>query len=65
MGPPPARATGLDRLVPVFLESDKAIMDAVERIAAERGVAMATVAMARVLKSLVSLRARLGACLGD
>jgi hypothetical protein len=40
-------------------------MDAVERIAAERGVAMATVAMARVLKSLVSLRARLGACLGD
>ena len=35
-------------------------MDAVERIAAERGVAMAAVAMARVLKSLVSLRARLG-----
>lgn len=35
---------------PLFLDSDKAIVDAVERIAAERGVATATVAMAWVLK---------------
>ena len=38
---------------PLFLESDKAIVDAVERIATERGVAMATVAMAWVLKNPV------------
>lgn len=38
---------------PIFLDSDKAIVDAVERIAAERGVAMATVAMAWVLNNPV------------
>ncbi|KRD42781.1 alcohol dehydrogenase [Cellulomonas sp. Root930] len=38
---------------PLFLESDKAIVDAVERIATERGVAMATVALAWVLRNPV------------
>ena len=38
---------------PLFLDSDKAIVDAVERIAAERRVAMATVALAWVLKNPV------------
>jgi aryl-alcohol dehydrogenase-like predicted oxidoreductase len=38
---------------PVVQNSDKAIVDAVERIAAERGVAMATVAMAWVLRQPV------------
>lgn len=38
---------------PLFLDSDKAIVDAVERIATERGVAMATVALAWVLKNAV------------
>ncbi|MFC3493880.1 aldo/keto reductase [Glycomyces rhizosphaerae] len=36
---------------PAFLESDKDIVDAVERIAADRDVAMATVAMAWVLRN--------------
>lgn len=36
---------------PLFLESDKAIVDAVEKIARHRGVSMATVAMAWVLKN--------------
>jgi 1-deoxyxylulose-5-phosphate synthase len=35
---------------PLYLESDKATVDAVERIARERGVAMASVAMAWVLR---------------
>lgn len=39
----------LDR--PLYLESDHAIVDAVERIAAARGVSMATVAMAWVLNN--------------
>ena len=38
---------------PLFLDSDKAIVDAVERIATERGVTMATVSMAWVLKNPV------------
>jgi aryl-alcohol dehydrogenase-like predicted oxidoreductase len=38
---------------PLFLESDKGTVDAVERIAKERGVAMATVAMAWVLRNPV------------
>ncbi|WP_203826100.1 aldo/keto reductase [Actinoplanes palleronii] len=38
---------------PLFLDSDKAIVDAVERIATARGVSMATVAMAWVLKNPV------------
>jgi aryl-alcohol dehydrogenase-like predicted oxidoreductase len=38
---------------PLFLDSDKAIVDAVERIATERGVAMAIVALAWVLKNPV------------
>ena len=38
---------------PIRIESDKAIVDAVERIAGERGVAMATVAMAWVLRNPV------------
>lgn len=38
---------------PMFVESDKAIVDAVERIAAGRGVSMATVGMAWVLKNPV------------
>lgn len=38
---------------PMFLDSDKAIVDAVERIASERGVSMATVALAWVLKNPV------------
>ncbi|HEX2143443.1 MAG TPA: aldo/keto reductase [Glycomyces sp.] len=38
---------------PVFHNSDKAIVDAVERIATERGVAMATVSMAWVLRNPV------------
>ena len=38
---------------PLFLDSDKAIVDEVERIAHERGVSMAQVAMAWVLKSPV------------
>jgi aryl-alcohol dehydrogenase-like predicted oxidoreductase len=38
---------------PVIQNSDKAIVDAVERIAAERGVAMATVAIAWVLRNPV------------
>ncbi len=36
---------------PLFLESDKAIVDVVEMIAKERGVSMATVAMAWVLSN--------------
>jgi 1-deoxyxylulose-5-phosphate synthase len=35
---------------PLWLDSDKAIVDVVARIAQERGVSMATVAMAWVLK---------------
>jgi aryl-alcohol dehydrogenase-like predicted oxidoreductase len=38
---------------PIQLESDRAIVDAVERIARDRGVAMATVAMAWVLRNPV------------
>jgi aryl-alcohol dehydrogenase-like predicted oxidoreductase len=38
---------------PLFLQSDKAIVDAVQRIAADRGVSMAQVAMAWVLKNPV------------
>jgi 1-deoxyxylulose-5-phosphate synthase len=38
---------------PLWLESDKAIVDAVQRIAQERGVSMATVAMAWVLHNPV------------
>ncbi|HEX4430654.1 MAG TPA: aldo/keto reductase [Frankiaceae bacterium] len=38
---------------PLFLESDKATVDAVQRIAQERGVAMASVAMAWVLHNPV------------
>ena len=38
---------------PLFLDSDRAIVDVVERIAAGRGVSMATVAMAWVLKNPV------------
>jgi aryl-alcohol dehydrogenase-like predicted oxidoreductase len=38
---------------PVFHNSDKAIVDAVERIAAERGVAMAAIALAWVLRNPV------------
>jgi aryl-alcohol dehydrogenase-like predicted oxidoreductase len=38
---------------PLFLESDKATVDAVERVAKERGVAMATVSMAWVLRNPV------------
>ena len=38
---------------PLWLESDKAIVDAVERIASDRGVPMATVAMAWVLRNPV------------
>ncbi len=38
---------------PLFLESDKAIVDAVERIAGEREVSMAQVAMAWVLRNPV------------
>ncbi|HEX4018434.1 MAG TPA: aldo/keto reductase [Frankiaceae bacterium] len=38
---------------PLYLESDKATVDAVERIAQERGVAMASVAMAWVLRNPV------------
>ena len=38
---------------PLFLDSDKAIVDAVQRIAADRGVSMATVAMAWVLRNPV------------
>ncbi|MET0715469.1 MAG: aldo/keto reductase [Mycetocola sp.] len=35
------------------MDSDQAIVDSVERIAAERGVAMATVALAWVMKNPV------------
>jgi 1-deoxyxylulose-5-phosphate synthase len=38
---------------PLWLESDKAIVDAVQRIAEERGVSMATVAMAWVQRNAV------------
>ena len=38
---------------PLWLDSDKAIVDAVERIATERDVSMATVAMAWVLRNPV------------
>jgi aryl-alcohol dehydrogenase-like predicted oxidoreductase len=38
---------------PLQLESDRAIVDAVQRIASERGIAMATVAMAWVLRNPV------------
>jgi len=38
---------------PIVLDTDKAIVDAVERIARDRGVAMATVAMAWVLRNPV------------
>ncbi|MCW2545549.1 MAG: aldo/keto reductase [Mycobacterium sp.] len=38
---------------PLFLQSDKAIVDAVQQIAADRGVSMAQVAMAWVLKNPV------------
>jgi aryl-alcohol dehydrogenase-like predicted oxidoreductase len=38
---------------PLYLESDRATVDAVERIAQERGVAMASVAMAWVLRNPV------------
>ncbi|MFD8386108.1 aldo/keto reductase [Streptomyces sp. NPDC059679] len=38
---------------PLFLDSDKAIVDEVQRIAEERGVSMATVAMAWVLNNPV------------
>ena len=37
----------------MFVDSDKAIVDAVERIAGERGVSMATVGLAWVLKNPV------------
>lgn len=38
---------------PLFLDSDEAIVDAVERIAADRGISMAQVAMAWVLRNPV------------
>lgn len=38
---------------PLYLDSDKAIVDAVQRIAEERGISMPTVAMAWVLKNPV------------
>lgn len=38
---------------PLHLDSDKAVVDAVQRIAEERGISMATVAMAWVLKNPV------------
>jgi aryl-alcohol dehydrogenase-like predicted oxidoreductase len=38
---------------PLFLDSDKAIVDGVQRIAKDRGVSMATVAMAWVLRNPV------------
>jgi aryl-alcohol dehydrogenase-like predicted oxidoreductase len=38
---------------PLFLDSDRAIVDAVQRIAQDRGVSMAQVAMAWVLKNPV------------
>ena len=38
---------------PLYLDSDKATVDAVQRIASERGVAMASVAMAWVLRNPV------------
>ncbi|WP_433294173.1 aldo/keto reductase [Actinoplanes sp. CA-030573] len=38
---------------PIFLDSDKAIVDAVEQIAKQRGVAMASVALAWVLRNPV------------
>jgi aryl-alcohol dehydrogenase-like predicted oxidoreductase len=38
---------------PLYLESDKATVDAVQRIAQERGVAMASIAMAWVLRNPV------------
>lgn len=38
---------------PLFHDSDKAIVDAVQQVAADRGVSMATVAMAWVLKNPV------------
>ncbi|MGO4427091.1 aldo/keto reductase, partial [Streptomyces sp. MCAF7] len=38
---------------PLFLDSDKATVDEVQRIAEERGVSMATVAMAWVLNNPV------------
>ena len=38
---------------PLWLDSDKAIVDAVERIATERDVPMATVALAWVLRNPV------------
>lgn len=46
---------------PLFLDSDQAIVDAVERTASERGVAMATVAMAWVLKNPVVAAPIIGA----
>jgi aryl-alcohol dehydrogenase-like predicted oxidoreductase len=46
---------------PLFLESDKGTVDAVERIAGERGVAMATVAMAWVLRNPVVTAPIIGA----
>lgn len=46
---------------PVCLDSDRAIVDAVERIAADRGVAMATVALAWVMKNPVIDSAIIGA----
>jgi 1-deoxyxylulose-5-phosphate synthase len=39
--------------LPLWLDSDKAIVDAVERIASDRDVSMATVAMAWVLRNPV------------
>jgi 1-deoxyxylulose-5-phosphate synthase len=39
--------------LPLWLDSDKAIVDAVERIASDRDVPMATVAMAWVLRNPV------------
>lgn len=46
---------------PLFLDSDRAIVDAVEAIAADRGVSMATVALAWVLKNPVITSPIIGA----
>jgi aryl-alcohol dehydrogenase-like predicted oxidoreductase len=45
---------------PLFLDSDKGTVDAVERIATERGVAMATIALAWVLRNPVVTAAIVG-----
>jgi aryl-alcohol dehydrogenase-like predicted oxidoreductase len=50
---------------PIFLESDKNIVDSVQRIAQERGISMAQVAMAWVLKNPVVRSPIVGATKAD